>query len=67
MDEVSKYVPNRLTLWCPICGADAGGECKTAHGGLRFHGHDQHTGARLQTVQFPPRWQKRAPAHFSIK
>ena len=35
----SHYVPNRLSLWCPVCGASEGKGCK-AVGGLRFESHD---------------------------
>jgi hypothetical protein len=39
-EESYRYVSNRTSLWCPVCGAGAGQGCKPV-GSLRFRSHDE--------------------------
>jgi hypothetical protein len=42
--ESSHYVPSRLSIWCPICGASAGQGCKEVKGEfmLRYASHNAY-------------------------
>lgn len=39
--ESSKYVPSRISLWCPVCGAREGQGCHPINH-VRFTAHDNH-------------------------
>jgi hypothetical protein len=53
----SHYAPNRMALWCPVCGAREGQGCTYVEG-LRFHGHNNYAlGVPRPTVQIPMQWE----------
>jgi hypothetical protein len=43
-EENSHYVPSRISLWCPVCGASAGQGCTVVKGEfmLRYASHNQY-------------------------
>jgi hypothetical protein len=53
-DESMRYVPSRVTLWCPVCGAQANQGCKPV-GGNRFSSHDAYaTGSVVRSTTISP-------------
>lgn len=62
----SHYVPSRLTLWCSVCGAEAGKGC-TPIGGLRFRSHDETaTGTIPKEAPYVPSWESQ-PARRELR
>jgi hypothetical protein len=56
-DTTNRYVSNRLSLWCPICGVQEGKGCKPV-GGLRFASHDAYAlGTVPKPVILPEAWE----------
>jgi hypothetical protein len=54
--DSSRYVPSRLSLWCPICGAIEGKGCTVVEG-LRFSGHNAYALGQVRPVQIPVEWE----------
>ncbi len=40
-EVTSRYVPSRLSLWCPVCGAKEGQGCTVVKGN-RFDSHNAY-------------------------
>ena len=59
-DESTRYVPSRLSLWCPICGARENQACKEVKGlfMLRYAAHNMYAlgqvpGPQIQLEALP--------------
>ena len=48
-ESTSRYVPSRLSLWCPVCGAKEGQPCKAVKEDLTLR-MSSHNNYALGTV-----------------
>ena len=51
----SRYVPSRISLWCPVCGVGQSQGCKPV-GGLRFSSHDAFATGQIVKPVIPVEW-----------
>jgi hypothetical protein len=53
----SHYVPNRLSLWCPVCGAAEGKGCiPVKHAGHRMDSHNAYALGTVPRPVIPVEW-----------
>ncbi len=63
-ENTLRYVPNRTSLWCPMCGAKENQGCTEVKGlfSLRFASHNAiATGTVNRSVTIPAAWEAPVP------